>query len=125
MHSLEKWLSTSERESYMTDAISQYGRQGQLDSSVRSALDRLDKKVATEANAPNQAALAAEKKPSVAKPGADMLILSDVAKKAMDEPTFDRAKVESIKKAIQDGQYPLDSRRIAESFMAIERMIRG
>ncbi|NQW80221.1 MAG: flagellar biosynthesis anti-sigma factor FlgM [Polaromonas sp.] len=108
----------------MTDAISQYGRQGQLDSSVRSALDRLDKKVATEANAPNQAALAAEKKPSVAKPGADMLILSDVAKKAMDEPTFDRAKVESIKKAIQDGQYPLDSRRIAESFMAIERMIR-
>jgi negative regulator of flagellin synthesis FlgM len=109
----------------MTDAISQYGRQGQLDSSVRSALDRLDKKGATEANAPNQAALAVEKKPSVAKPGADMLILSDVAKKAMDEPTFDRAKVESIKKAIQDGQYPLDSRRIAESFMAIERMIRG
>ena len=109
----------------MTDSISQYGRQGQLDSSVRSTLDRLDKKVATEANAPNQAALAAEKKPSVAKPGADMLILSDVAKKAMDEPTFDRAKVESIKKAIQDGQYPLDSRRIAESFMAIERMIRG
>ena len=109
----------------MTDAISQYGRQGQLDSSVRSALDRLDKKVATEANAPNQAALTAEKKPSVAKPGADMLILSDVAKKAMDEPTFDRAKVESIKKAIQDGQYPLDSRRIAESFIAIERMIRG
>jgi negative regulator of flagellin synthesis FlgM len=53
-----------------------------------------------------------------------MLILSDAAKKAMDEPGFDRAKVESIKKAIQDGQYPLDSRRIAESFMAIERMIR-
>ena len=108
----------------MTDAISQYGRQGQLDSSVRSGLDRLDKKVATDVSAPNQTALAAEKKPSVAKPGADMLILSDVAKKAMDEPTFDRAKVESIKKAIQDGQYPLDSRRIAESFMAIERMIR-
>jgi negative regulator of flagellin synthesis FlgM len=54
-----------------------------------------------------------------------MLILSDVAKKAMAEPSFDRAKVESIKKAIQDGQYPLDSRRIAESFVAIEQMIRG
>lgn len=108
----------------MTDAISQYGRLGQLDNSVRSALDRQDKKVATEANAPGQTALAAEKKPSVVKPGADMLILSDVAKKAMDEPSFDRAKVESIKKAIQEGQYPLDSRRIAESFMAIERMIR-
>jgi negative regulator of flagellin synthesis FlgM len=108
----------------MTDAISQYGRLGQLDSSVRSALDRQDKKVATEANSPNQVALSAEKKPSVAKPGADMLILSDVAKKAMNEPSFDREKVESIKKAIQEGQYPLDSRRIAESFMAIERMIR-
>jgi negative regulator of flagellin synthesis FlgM len=108
----------------MTDAISQYGRQGPLDTSVRSALDRLDKKVAQDAKAPNQTALAAENKPSVAKPGPDMLLLSDVAKKAMDEPGFDRAKVESIKKAIQDGQYPLDSRRIAESFMAIERMIR-
>jgi negative regulator of flagellin synthesis FlgM len=109
----------------MTDPISQYGKTGQLDSSVRSALDRLDKKVAAEANAPSQTALAAEKKPSVAKPGPDMLILSDVAKKAMNEPGFDRAKVESIKKAIQDGQYPLDSRRIAENFVAIERMIRG
>ena len=124
MHSHPEWLLSLEREIFMTDAISQYGRQAPLDSSVRGALDRLDKKVATEANAPNQAALAAEKKPSVAKPGADMLILSDVAKKAMDEPTFDRAKVESIKKAIQDGQYPLDPRRIAESFVAIERMIR-
>jgi negative regulator of flagellin synthesis FlgM len=118
-------LSISERENFMTDAISQYGRLGPQDSSVRSAMDRLDKKVTTDANSPKQAALAAEKKPSVAKPGADMLILSDVAKKAMDEPAFDRAKVESIKKAIQDGQYPLDSRRIAESFMAIENMIRG
>ena len=109
----------------MTDPISQYGKAGQLDSSVRSALDRLDKKAAAEANAPSQTALAAEKKPSVAKPGPDMLILSDVAKKAMNEPGFDRAKVESIKKAIQEGQYPLDSRRIAENFVAIERMIRG
>ena len=108
----------------MTDAISQYGRLGQSGRSVRSALDQLDQKVATDANTPSQTALAAEKKPSVAKPGPDMLILSDVAKKAMDEPGFDRAKVESIKKAIQNGQYPLDARRIAESFMAIERMIR-
>jgi negative regulator of flagellin synthesis FlgM len=124
MHSHSEWLSSLEREIFMTDAISQYGRQGQLDSSVRGALDRLDKKVATDAGAPNQVALATENKPSVAKPGPDMLILSDVAKKAMVEPAFDRAKVDSIKKAIQDGQYPLDPRRIAESFVAIERMIR-
>ena len=108
----------------MTDAISQYGRQAPLDSSVRGALDRLDKKAAPDAAAQSQVALATESKPSVAKPGPDVLILSDVAKKAMVEPAFDRAKVDSIKKAIQDGQYPLDPRRIAESFVAIERMIR-
>jgi anti-sigma28 factor (negative regulator of flagellin synthesis) len=32
--------------------------------------------------------------------------------------------VEAIKKAIQDAQYPLDSRRIAESFHALEKLIR-
>jgi negative regulator of flagellin synthesis FlgM len=41
----------------------------------------------------------------------------------MGEPDFDRVKVESIKKAIQDGQYPLNPRRIAESFQALEQMI--
>jgi negative regulator of flagellin synthesis FlgM len=42
----------------------------------------------------------------------------------MAEPDFDRAKVDSIKQAIQDGQYPLNPRKIAESFHAIEQMIR-
>ena len=50
--------------------------------------------------------------------------LSNVTQKAMAEPDFDRAKVESIKQAIAEGQYPLDPRRIAESFLALERMIR-
>jgi negative regulator of flagellin synthesis FlgM len=112
----------------MTDAISQYGRQGQLDNSVRHAMDSkvaAEARAGVDANSPGQLALAADNKPSVAKPGPDMLILSDVAKKAMAEPSFDRAKVDSIKKAIQNGQYPLDPRRIAESFVAIEQMIRG
>jgi negative regulator of flagellin synthesis FlgM len=42
----------------------------------------------------------------------------------MQEPEFDRAKVEAIKLAIQQGQYPLDTRRIAENFLAIEKMIK-
>ena len=112
----------------MTDAISQYGRQSPLDNSVRNALDSkvaAEARTAVDTNSPSQLASAADNKPSVAKPGPDMLILSDVAKKAMTEPTFDRTKVDSIKKAIQNGQYPLDPRRIAESFMAIEQMIRG
>jgi negative regulator of flagellin synthesis FlgM len=57
-------------------------------------------------------------------PGADELRLSNVAARAMAEPDFDRVKVESIKQAIQDGQYPLNPRKIAESFHAIEQMIR-
>jgi negative regulator of flagellin synthesis FlgM len=55
--------------------------------------------------------------------GADAVQLSNVSAKAMAEPDFDRVKVESIKKAIQDGQYPLNPRRIAESFQALEQMI--
>jgi negative regulator of flagellin synthesis FlgM len=39
------------------------------------------------------------------------------------EPEFDRAKVDAIRDAIKNGQYPLDPRRIAESFVAIEQLI--
>ena len=106
----------------MIDAISQYGRLAQTDSTVRSALDKLDKKAQTaDGKAPPPADAQA---PRVApRPGPDTLSLSNVAQKAMNEPEFDRVKVESIKKAIQDGQYPLDAKRIAESFVAIEKMI--
>jgi negative regulator of flagellin synthesis FlgM len=57
-------------------------------------------------------------------PQSDEVKLSAVAQKAMQEPEFDRAKVEAIKLAIQQGQYPLDTRRIAENFVAIEKMIK-
>jgi negative regulator of flagellin synthesis FlgM len=52
------------------------------------------------------------------------LALNKAIQRAKDEPDFDRAKVESIKQAIQQGQYPLNPRRIAESFLAIEQLIR-
>ncbi len=60
---------------------------------------------------------------AAAAPKDDQLVLSEVAQRAMAEPSFDRAKVESIKQAIQDGSYPMNSRRIAESFSAMERLI--
>jgi negative regulator of flagellin synthesis FlgM len=41
----------------------------------------------------------------------------------MTETDFDRAKVDSIKQAISEGNYPLNARRIAENFLAIEQMI--
>ena len=67
--------------------------------------------------------VASEGLTKVLAPQADEVKLSAVAQKAMQEPEFDRAKVEAIKVAIQQGQYPIDTRRIAENFMAIEKMI--
>ena len=40
-----------------------------------------------------------------------------------EERNFARKKVDSICQAIRYGQYPLDPRRIAERFLAIEQMI--
>jgi len=53
----------------------------------------------------------------------DELILSPISKQAIAEPAFDRNKVEAIKQAIQDGSYPVNARRIAESFAAMEKLI--
>jgi len=53
------------------------------------------------------------------------LELSDAAKQMLTEPAFDSAKVETIKRAIADGNYPLNARRMAESFSALESMIDG
>jgi negative regulator of flagellin synthesis FlgM len=100
----------------MTDPISHFGRIAQMDSSVR--------KVAAKGEQSADKAKAA----NVAPPSAgqtDELHLSEVARQATHEPQFDRAKVEAIKRAIQQGQYPLDVRRMAESFVAIENMIKG
>ena len=103
----------------MTDAISNYGQRAQSDASLRSALDKANRKSSAPPSDPSAAAA-----PSAKSPGADELRLTNVAARAMAEPDFDRAKVESIKQAIQDGQYPLNPRKIAESFHAIEQMIR-
>ena len=55
----------------------------------------------------------------------DTLSLSNVAERVKEQPSFDRAKVESIKQALRDGNYPLNPRRIAESFVSLERMVQG
>jgi negative regulator of flagellin synthesis FlgM len=100
----------------MTDPISQYGRLNQSDNAVRGSAEKVSKK----AGAPSTLSTESER----AAPQEDTVSLSNVAQKVMAEPDFDRAKVESIKQAIAEGQYPLDPKRIAESFLALERMIR-
>lgn len=101
----------------MTDAISTYGRIAQTGPGVRDALKKDTQDVS--------AAAAARDDTMVAKPVSndDTLELSAIAQRAMQTDVFDRDKVEAIKQAIRDGQYPLDARRIAESFQTIESLI--
>ena len=98
----------------MTDPISHFSRMAQMDANVRQAT-----------KAEKRSSAAAEEANAAPARQDDEVQLSDVAKQVMREPEFDRAKVEAIKTAIAQGQYPLDSRRIAESFVALERMIKG
>ena len=111
----------------MTDAISNYGRRAQTDGALRSALDKSGKK----AEAPGALGVPVDVLSNAAAPtlskeihSKQELALNKAIQRAKDEPDFDRAKVESIKQAIQQGQYPLNPRRIAESFLAIEQLIR-
>lgn len=100
----------------MTNPISQFGRIAQMDTSARASAAKGDARAKTTDTEATASASASR---------TDELQLSEVARQAMQEPQFDRAKVEAIKTAIQEGKYPLDSRRIAENFVAIEKMIQG
>ncbi|WP_295523344.1 flagellar biosynthesis anti-sigma factor FlgM [Limnohabitans sp. Rim8] len=100
----------------MTDPISHFGRKVQIESANRQSVAKGE---------PRALAPASQEATRSAAPATDELRLSKVAQQVMQEPEFDRAKVEAIKTAIQQGQYPVDSRRIAENFVAIEKMIKG
>ena len=53
----------------------------------------------------------------------DQVVLTEVGKKINEDPGFDPVKVEAIKQAISEGNYPLDSRKIAESYASLEKLI--
>ena len=53
----------------------------------------------------------------------DTVELSAVAQQDLSRAEFDQAKVEQIKQALADGTYPIDPRRIAESFASIEKLL--
>ena len=90
----------------------------------RSVAEKADRKGAVNLfQAKNETAAEPSKNARTA--GRDEVILSNVARQAKEQPEIDRVKVESIKKAIQEGQYPLDPRRIAESFVDLEKLVRG
>ncbi|MEY4713001.1 MAG: hypothetical protein RIS88_2451 [Pseudomonadota bacterium] len=102
----------------MTNPITQWNRMAAANSVERQAADRAEK-----ADKAEDASAAAAARPA-APVADDKLELSPAARVAASEPPFDRAKVDAIKQQVEQGQYPLDARRMAENFMALEQMIR-
>ena len=105
----------------MTDAISNYNRIALNDARTRSTASKPESLDGRTESAQGAGVASS----SLAASLDDQLQLSDVALQAMKTDSFDQAKVDAIKSAIQKGDYPLDARRIAESFYAIEQMIKG
>ena len=89
-------------------------------AATRTALDKLDNKSKA---AKSSSATEAKAAPAPAPQNADTVNLSNVTQRAKDAPDFDRAKVEAIKTALREGSYPINPRRIAENFVALEKMI--
>ena len=112
---------STERVPNMTDPISnQASRLTNNVGPARTAADKADKKApVTNTNAGE--AKAAERKAVES----DSLELSNVNQRVSRQPEFDRNKVEAIKQSLKNGTYPLNPRRIAESFVALEQMITG
>lgn len=53
----------------------------------------------------------------------DRVELSVEARAELDKAGFDADKVDRIKQALADGNYPIDARRIAEGFSDIEKLL--
>ncbi len=110
------FVSGSAERAIMTNPITQWNRMASANAVERQIAERADKAERTEGASPKAVA--------PAPPADDQVELSAVARQAPGETSFDRVKVDAIKQAIQNGQYPLDARRMAESFLALEQMIR-
>ena len=109
----------------MTDAISNNSRPLPTDASLRKTLEKAKGGGFAGAVTPASASESeiAASKSAAAERGADVPGFKKITERLKKEPEFDRAKVDSIKQAIQNGQYPLNPRRIAESFVALENLI--
>ncbi|MGB1159064.1 MAG: flagellar biosynthesis anti-sigma factor FlgM [Porticoccaceae bacterium] len=97
----------------MTDSISQLGKTSvRPDTPVDTA-----KRQSTDKAAPTPSA---ETSPATQ---TDQVVLSSPVESALAAAEFDSDKVARIKAAIESGNYPLDENRIAESFLAVEKML--
>ena len=65
----------------------------------------------------------AAKSPGASAPAQDSVELSEGVRSASTEAVFDADRVAELRQAIAEGQYPLDPKKIAESFASIERLL--
>lgn len=106
---------------------------GTSSAADRTAVINLNALAEAASEARNKPQPAGASAPGEPAPGAaglrtDEVVLSEAAMAAYrsgDDAPFNQARVEAIKKAIETGNYPLDARRIAESFVTLERLIGG
>ena len=109
----------------MTDSISntvaRFAQQSGVNKAASDKASSANKQASTQAATLSTSAAASDKSNGVT----NSITLSNVAQKVMAQPSFDRAKVDSIKNAIKDGNYPLNPKGIAESFLSLEQMIKG
>lgn len=61
--------------------------------------------------------------PATQEPAASVEVKLSNEIRSSESATFDEVKVQQMKQAIEDGSFPLDSRRIAENFAELERLI--
>jgi len=94
---------------------------------MASPINNLGSAFATQPSTGRAAAKPAEKERASAVTGESVSSeIGTLRQAAMSSDSdFDREKVESIKQAIAEGRYALDSRRIAESFYSLERSLYG
>jgi len=109
----------------MTDSISnnvaRFAQQTGANKVAPNKANSANQQSSTPAATLSSSATASDKNSGVT----NSITLSNVTEKVMAQPSFDRAKVDSIKKAIKDGNYPLNPKGIAESFLSLEQMIKG
>ena len=61
--------------------------------------------------------------PATQEPAASVEVKLSNEIRSSENATFDEVKVQQTKQAIEAGSFPLDSRRIAENFAELERLI--
>jgi negative regulator of flagellin synthesis FlgM len=109
----------------MTDSISnnvaRFAQQTGANKSASNKSNAANQQASSQAATLSASTTSSDKNSGVT----NSITLSNVTQKVMAQPSFDRAKVDSIKKAIKDGNYPLNPKGIAESFLSLEQMIKG